>query len=831
MSTKLSHLTKWLADLLGESSEQDTSVSSPSLQKINEYLKEHSLSSLLPYEMYDPTTQLYHNRGSIGFVLACQPLFGANPEALNVIDTLFKEKLPEHSTFHVLLYASADINPLLNEWKNSRIKRSDVIYEKLVDYRIDFMRNGSQQRSFKSEKTVFRDFKMTIDVTFPPDTEEKRILECKRECIETLSSLQMRVGSMDCEQFIKYFYSLLNPTLSASEEIPAFNLYDSLAPQLIEAGQSLQIKKHALYFDEGAKTAKTFRITEYPSHWDQWKMGDLIGDTFNHTLRLGCPFLLSFMAYIPSSVKEQARAHAKSLRTSQQANTALIRFLPKLRAINNDWGYALAKLQEGERLIKTSFQITLYASHDTIAEHEASLSSLLQQKKWKFSKNKYVQLPAFLLNLPMMMNQDAFSELTKFNFFKTLLSSNIKNIIPLQGDSRGQQSPLVMLSSRRGQIQFFDPFDNPTGNYNVSVAAKSGAGKSYFVQEYCLASIGRGDKVCIIDVGRSYQNLVRLLNGQFIEFSDKNPVSLNPFSQIKDLHEGGHLQLLKPLFAQMASPTTTLQDLEMSLIEQAITESWNTFKNNTTVSHIADWLKNHEHPRAVNLGTQLFSYTDNGMYGSYFSGSCTLDFSNPLICLELEELKSKKDLQGVVLLLVMYHISQAMYLGNRVTRISCIIDEAWDLLKTVVQAAQFIEENSRRARKYNGNIVTITQSFNDYFTNPAAKAAFDNADWQIILAHKAEAIDQLILNKRLNIDPYTEKLVRSLNTIKSEYSEILIRSSHVTFLGRLALDPFSDTFFSTTGEDFAALRALEAQGHTLVSAIELRMKQKRGINV
>ncbi len=52
-------------------------------------------------------------------------------------------------------------------------------------------------------------------------------------------------------------------------------------------------------------------------------------------------------------------------------------------------------------------------------------------------------------------------------------------------------------------------------------------------------------------------------------------------------------------------------------------------------------------------------------------------FLNPFIVLELEELKAKKDLQKIVLLVLMYQISERMYLGSRTQTKSCVIDEAW----------------------------------------------------------------------------------------------------------------------------------------------------------
>lgn len=65
--------------------------------------------------------------------------------------------------------------------------------------------------------------------------------------------------------------------------------------------------------------------------------------------------------------------------------------------------------------------------------------------------------------------------------------------------------------------------------------------------------------------------------------------------------------------------------------------------------------------------------------------------------LELEELSAKKDLQAVVMFLLMYKITQEMYLTRNQIKI-CIIDEAWSLLGSG-SSGEFIESGYRRARE------------------------------------------------------------------------------------------------------------------------------------
>ena len=128
--------------------------------------------------------------------------------------------------------------------------------------------------------------------------------------------------------------------------------------------------------------------------------------------------------------------------------------------------------------------------------------------------------------------------------------------------------------------------------------------------------------------------------------------------------------------------------------------------------------------------------------GRLFAGNAVPDLENALTVFELAELKGRGDVQGVVLMLVVFLATQRMYHGPRTRAKAIVIDEAWDLLSGEDSKA-FLEGAARRARKYRGALVTGTQSVNDYYANPAARAAWENSDWVIFLAQKDESVELL----------------------------------------------------------------------------------------
>ena len=138
-------------------------------------------------------------------------------------------------------------------------------------------------------------------------------------------------------------------------------------------------------------------------------------------------------------------------------------------------------------------------------------------------------------------------------------------------------------------------------------------------------------------------------------------------------------------------------------------------------------------PRIRDLGVQLHPFTSDGPYGKYFIGETNVNFDNDFIVLELEELSAKKDLQAVVMFLLMYRITQNMYLSREKPKV-CIIDEAWQLLGAG-GSGDFIESGYRRARKYNGSFCAATQSIGDFSMSRAAEAAMNNADWMFPVSY------------------------------------------------------------------------------------------------
>lgn len=176
-------------------------------------------------------------------------------------------------------------------------------------------------------------------------------------------------------------------------------------------------------------------------------------------------------------------------------------------------------------------------------------------------------------------------------------------------------------------------------------------------------------------------------------------------------------------------------------------------------------------------------------------------------------------MQQVVLLQLIYQIQQNMYLGDRDRRKIVIIDEAWSLL-TEGDVAKFIEHGYRRFRKYGGSAITITQSVNDLYANPTGRAIAENSANTFLLGQKKEAINQIKKDERLPLSEGGYEYLKTVHTVKGQYSEIFMMTDRGSGVGRLTVDKYSLLLYSTAPEDVQAINTYVKQNFSTAEAIK-----------
>lgn len=823
MQERFVKISEQFAKWVGDKTQFGVKTNPAHIPLVEDSLHHTALSSLLPYDVFDKDAVLYLNKRGQGFILEVPPMLGASEECTNILASILTDVLPKTADLQFILWGSDKIGHILDAFEHERSRRGDM-YAWLANKRTEFLKKGAHQSLTSQGSFILRDFRLLISVSIPRKPDENLandLITLRDDMTSSLKSMHLPVRNLDVEEFMSFMTDILHPSSNLYPAHQQWNPYDSLSTQLIDAEYMLRVHSDKLQFHNGDETweARVLSVKDYPKSMAQWKMMDAIGQLFNTALQIPCSFVTTLSVRLMDHEKAALNAQMKYVNKEKSAKSPIAKFMPLIGREYEDWSLVRERLSDGDRLVQTYFQVVVFSKEKDASAHERKVRDLYRANGWQLKKTMYLQLQSFLSMLPMMMSEGLFADMKMLGRLRTMTAFNAVSIAPMQGEWKGSKTPLLLLPGRRGQIASFSPFDNAEGNYNVAIAAASGRGKSVFTQEYIKALLGSKGRVWVIDIGRSYEKTCGMLNGTFIEFSSDIQLSLNPFTHIKDFDAS--LPMLKPLVAAMAHPSTRATDDEMTFIEKALKVVWKDFGNQGSITRVATWLAKQESATCQNLAHLLYSFTVDGMYGRYFEGESNIDLSNQFVVLELQELKTKKDLQRIVMLVLMYHISEVMYLGERTQQKSCIIDEAWDLFGGDNEgAAQFIETGYRTARRFNANFITIVQSINDYFKNATTIAAFENSDTKIILGQNPESIEQIKKTDRLAMDGFTEKLLKSLRKT-DDYSECLIKTPGGISVHRILLDPYSRILYSSKGEEFEMVKRLQAEGHSLRESIEI----------
>jgi len=218
------------------------------------------------------------------------------------------------------------------------------------------------------------------------------------------------------------------------------------------------------------------------------------------------------------------------------------------------------------------------------------------------------------------------------------------------------------------------------------------------------------------------------------------------------------------------------------------------------------------------LALRLTPFTRQGQYGRFFDGPDGLGECGMFTVFELAELSRYADLQVAVLLNIMSFITRIVsgpaLLGARKF---LVIDEAWQLLKAG-NTADFIGGAFKTFRKYRCAALAVTQEAGDLLQHPAGCAILANSANKIFLKQEPGLIERL--KKELSLSDEAAAALRSLKTVKGQYSEALVMMPSSTGVMRLVPDPFLYWAATSEPQDNDHLRRrIAARGGDLLEAL------------
>ena len=803
-------------------------------------------TSLLAYRDVDERHFVHLDDGAepaVGFMLAITPLMVAGVDAEPQLEAVLNA-CPADTIVQFGAISTPQVEGFVNIWTRARLeKNTNPLLRQVALRRREFMLKTAEGPSMLPQARMhprMLQWYVAVRVPFkgdPADRAElngffKQVEDLRNTIQGALRSIGIQSEPLREEDIHFLLRELLNPHLKPTERIETAtpglpmhkDLLDRNARVTVNPSGTLDFAR-----DPGKPDVSVSCLTvdAAPRMLTLPMMAQVLGAPESPDDRITCPYWAYTNIHVLDA--EQARdiltMRLGMLNKQTMSESAWLRsMMSHLYDRRNDTQALLGETSKGHRLVRAYAGINLYCPPEEVKVQTEYVKGLWRRAGFRISEEKYITLPVFLASLPMQYSP-AMDPPNKGLQRAWLMSSlNAASMLMLQGDWRGtgpeHGGPLFV--SRKGQLACFDLLKTQT-NYNFVIVAASGSGKSFLANEIVCDFLAKSGMARIIDVGRSYYRFCSIMGGENVVFSPDNPVSLNPFSAIhtqEDLNE--LLPMLKDLLRLMAYPLTPEEEtppFQYQLLEKAIQDCWQQKRAETELVDIYQWLKAFHDPqnRAQDLALQLEPFAV-GRYRQWFSGPRTVKFSNPLVVIELEELKQDPALQAVVLQLMIHQVTKEMYLAPRSIPKLLMIDEAWDLLSGI-KTGVFIERAFRTARKYNAIAGVITQSFEDFEKSPAARAAIENAAWQFVLYQRPESLEFAMKNQRIVGGQATLDLMRTVRSGKG-FSEIFVRGEMGSGLYRFVTDKHSYYTFTTNPVDISRIEALTKRGVPLVDAID-----------
>lgn len=787
----------------------------------------------IPVVAYDDENGIFlTDDGYIGVCYWGDPVNGADDSTAEMLKGAFSVALPEGSFVQLSIIGMPDVDIQIGKYRQRREmglgiisdESSRMMLDAYYNRRADFMSASAKTSNLPSIGTKIHDRRVVLSVKTPykgvtPSLSEMDALaETGSKLAESLQTFGLFLRRMNSAEYLELAFRLTHPF--EDRKLDGVREDQSLKQQVFLPGESIETKKDELVINDETHV-QMLSVGRWPKQNALSLMAFMIGDPLGANNQIKMPYHISLTLHYPNQYGKTTALKQKAGMINYQAFGPMLRFVPKLAFKKQGMDVLVNAIEQGATVVEASLTMSVYSKErEECARQISSLRTYFQSFDFAMGEERFVVLPSFWNSFPLFPTTESIKNTFRF---KTMAIEQAMTFAPMMGEWKGTSAFAkpgkgygMMLQSRRGQLMSMDLYDSPT-NYNGVIFASSGAGKSFLTQAMIMDYMSMGAKVWVIDVGRSYLKLAKLLKGSFIEFGADSGICLNPFSSIKDIDE--EVALVQATIEKMAAPEDGLDDLRRSRIEEAVKAVWGRMGPGATITDVADYFSNSDDQRLVDLGNMLYRFTRYGSEGYWFDGKANVDMSNDLVVLELEELKGKKTLQQVVLMQLISTIQREMYLSNDGRPKILIIDEAWDLLDDPM-VGRFMEHAYRRFRKYGGAAIVVTQSIADLYKSDSGRAIAANSAFKLILKQSAEAVEQVKKDGHLALGDYGFYLLNTIHSIPGKYSEVMFYTEQGTGVARLVVDRFSQVLFSTSGTERTEVIANMESGMNPVQAVE-----------
>ncbi|EHE6659228.1 TraC family protein [Campylobacter jejuni] len=811
----------------------------------NACMQRYKFSDFLPYMSYDSQKEYYiNNDNSFGTVFLCSPRIRMGESTAVAVEEMLG-KLPENMFIQFTLFGSKNIKDLVEYWKYMHLERADRENNELLFKAIknmgEFYYSKTKEGISSSMTTRLKNYYLLVSIK---SNSEEDVISYKHILKNILTSNNFSPVVAEPEVLKPMLYELFNGNHDINN-IPNYDRTCYLNRQVIMPTTEILIKDDELKIDGRSFISLTPQSFPQEAHIGDFgeKLGDYISRALDNN-QFKDTFLIT-ASVCALSKKKTARVKGNhSMLLTQKWSENIFR---QFAAARKESVSILERIDNQKEKLY-AFDLNVIVSGDNY--NEASLNASTIISYWNKGGGKAIVLDEALgihqlnliASLPMGINKEYMFDITVK--YRSMFPDQISQFIPLEADFK-LNIPNLILFSRRAQIAGLDLFVS-SSNYNAYLVATSGAGKSVLLNMLAFNSYARNDRIFIIDQDNSFINICDAVGGQYLALDPSKPISFNPFSGLKNNDRDSFaedLEYLSRLIYMLGSSKNQDRALEdEKLIKaktQAIMEELFLSKGNTMeVTDIRDELAKVDDQRFRDFADQLRPFCKEGIYGKYFNGPCEFNIEKEFIVTEFKGLEGYDDLKDPLIMLLIYHINQLMYMStDRKSRIQIIIDEAHRFLGKNPKMDDFIEQAYRRARKYGASAIIATQGFDDIYNakdgglSRAGTVIVNNSAYKIFMKQTETSVNMLIKSEVFSLSETDKEILRSIRTIKGEYSELfLMTPDDVKLPYRLVVDKYFYYLTTTDATDKAKIKELTDQGIPLGEAIDLLANTKTKSN-
>lgn len=811
----------------------------------NACMQRYKFSDFLPYMSYDSQKEYYiNNDNSFGTVFLCSPRIRMGESTAVAVEEMLG-KLPENMFIQFTLFGSKNIKDLVEYWKYMHLERADRENNELLFKAIknmgEFYYSKTKEGISNSMATRLKNYYLLVSIK---SNSEEDVISYKHILKNILTSNNFSPVVAEPEVLKPMLYELFNGNHDINN-IPNYDRTCYLNRQVIMSTTEMLIKDDELKID--GRSFITLTPQSFPQEAHIGDFGEKLGDYISRALdnnQFKDTFLIT-ASVCALSKKKTARVKGNhSMLLTQKWSENIFR---QFAAARKESVSILERIDNQKEKLY-AFDLNVIVSGDNYDEASLNASTIISY--WNKGGGKAIVLDEALgihqlnliASLPMGINKEYMFDITAK--YRSMFPDQISQFIPLEADFK-LNIPNLILFSRRAQIAGLDLFVS-NSNYNAYLVATSGAGKSVLLNMLAFNSYARNDRIFIIDQDNSFSKLCDTIDGQYLALDPLQPISFNPFSGLKNndresfMDDLNYLSDLIYMLGSSKNQDRALEDEKLIKAKtQAIMEDLFLSKGNTMeVTDIRDELAKVDDQRFRDFADQLRPFCKEGIYGKYFNGPCEFNIEKEFIVTEFKGLEGHNDLRDPLIMLLIYHINQLMYMSSdRKSRIQIIIDEAHRFLGKNPKMDDFIEQAYRRARKYDASVIIATQGFDDIYNakdgglSRAGTVIINNSAYKIFMKQTETSVNMLIKSEVFSLSETDKEILRSIMTLKGEYSELfLMTPDDVKLPYRLVMDKYFYYLTTTDPKDKAKIKELTDQGIPLGEAIELLANTKTKSN-